>query len=110
MNPIFVLVALAVLAGQASEPAARAARAGKASAVSSEAHRLTGDEIRRSHARNLYEAIQLLRPGWLGIQPRGQALSLGPAVVYLFLRFATVVRSVLGESGTVLATRIAGAL
>jgi multiple antibiotic resistance protein len=31
-------------------------------------------------------------------------------VVYLFLRFATVVRRVLGESGTVLATRIAGLL
>ena len=32
------------------------------------------------------------------------------AVVYLFLRFATLVRRVLGESGTVLATRIAGLL
>ena len=31
-------------------------------------------------------------------------------VVYLFLRFATVVRRVLGESGTMLATRIAGLL
>ena len=32
------------------------------------------------------------------------------AVVYVFLRFATVVRRVLGESGTMLATRIAGLL
>ena len=40
----------------------------------------------------------------------GLALLGTMAVVYLFLRFATVVRRVLGESGTVLATRIAGLL
>ena len=38
----------------------------------------------------------------------GLALLGTMGVVYLFLRFATVVRRVLGESGTVLATRIAG--
>jgi multiple antibiotic resistance protein len=40
----------------------------------------------------------------------GLALLGTMGVVYLFLRFATVVRRVLGESGTVLATRIAGLL
>ena len=46
-------------------------------------------------------------PGYLGV---GLALLGTMLVVYLFLRFATVVRRVLGESGTVLATRIAGLL
>lgn len=46
-------------------------------------------------------------PGYLAV---GLALLATMLVVYLFLRFATVVRRVLGESGTVLATRIAGLL
>jgi multiple antibiotic resistance protein len=46
-------------------------------------------------------------PGYLAV---GLALLGTMLVVYLFLRFATVVRRVLGESGTVLATRIAGLL
>jgi multiple antibiotic resistance protein len=46
-------------------------------------------------------------PGYVGV---GLALLGTMVVVYLFLRFATVVRRVLGESGTVLATRIAGLL
>jgi multiple antibiotic resistance protein len=45
--------------------------------------------------------------GYLAV---GLALLGTMGVVYLFLRFATVVRRVLGESGTVLATRIAGLL
>jgi hypothetical protein len=83
MNPILVVVALAVLAGQAAGPAVRASRGARSSATTVEAHRLTGEEIRRSHARNAYEAIQLLRPAWLGLQPLGEAESLGPAVVYV---------------------------
>jgi len=46
-------------------------------------------------------------PGYIAV---GLALLGTMLVVYLFLRFATVVRRVLGESGTVLATRIAGLL
>ncbi|HEY6741948.1 MAG TPA: MarC family protein [Lapillicoccus sp.] len=46
-------------------------------------------------------------PGYIAV---GLALLATMLVVYLFLRFATVVRRVLGESGTVLATRIAGLL
>ena len=46
-------------------------------------------------------------PGYVAV---GLALLGTMAVVYLFLRFASVVRRVLGESGTVLATRIAGLL
>lgn len=46
-------------------------------------------------------------PGYLAV---GLALLGTMLVVYLFLRFATVVRRILGESGTVLATRIAGLL
>ena len=49
-------------------------------------------------------------PGLPGYVAVGLALLGTMAVVYLFLRFATVVRRVLGESGTVLATRIAGLL
>ena len=37
-------------------------------------------------------------------------LDLGSLVVYAFLRFASTVRRVLRESGTMLATRIAGLL
>jgi len=48
--------------------------------------------------------------GALGYVAVGLALLGTMLVVYLFLRFATVVRRVLGESGTVLATRIAGLL
>ena len=48
--------------------------------------------------------------GVAGFVAVGLALLGTMAVVYLFLRFATVVRRVLGESGTVLATRIAGLL
>ena len=49
-------------------------------------------------------------PGLPGYVAVGLALLGTMAVVYLFLRFASVVRRVLGESGTVLATRIAGLL
>ncbi|HEU4332164.1 MAG TPA: MarC family protein [Lapillicoccus sp.] len=49
-------------------------------------------------------------PGLPGYVAVGLALLGTMLVVYLFLRFATVVRRVLGESGTVLATRIAGLL
>ena len=45
--------------------------------------------------------------GYLAV---GLALLGTMLVVYVFLRFATVVRRVLGESGTMLATRIAGLL
>jgi multiple antibiotic resistance protein len=46
-------------------------------------------------------------PGYLAV---GLALLGTMLVVYVFLRFATVVRRLLGESGTMLATRIAGLL
>ena len=45
--------------------------------------------------------------GYLAV---GLALLATMLVVYVFLRFATVVRRLLGESGTMLATRIAGLL
>ena len=48
--------------------------------------------------------------GALGYLAAGLALLATMLVVYVFLRFATVVRRVLGESGTMLATRIAGLL
>jgi hypothetical protein len=80
MNAIFVLVALAVLAGQASSGRERAARQ---SVAALQDHRLTAEEIRRSRAHTAYEAIVLLRPGWLAPRERGDAASLGPAAVYL---------------------------
>lgn len=48
--------------------------------------------------------------GAAGYAAVGLALLATMVVVYLFLRFATLVRRILGESGTVLATRIAGLL
>jgi MarC family membrane protein len=48
--------------------------------------------------------------GAAGYAAVGLALLATMLVVYLFLRFATVVRRVLRESGTMLATRIAGLL
>jgi hypothetical protein len=80
MNAIFVLVALAVLAGQASSAGERAVRPG---AATQEDHRLTAEEIRHSRTRTAYEAIVLLRPGWLAPRDRGDGASLGPAAVYL---------------------------
>ncbi len=48
--------------------------------------------------------------GFAGYVAVGFALLGTMLVVYVFLRFASVVRRVLGESGTMLATRIAGLL
>ncbi len=48
--------------------------------------------------------------GAAGYAAVGLALLATMLVVYVFLRFATLVRRVLGESGTMLATRIAGLL
>ena len=55
-------------------------------------------------------AVGVLVPRTSALAAVGLALLGTMGVVYLFLRFATVVRRVLGESGTVLATRIAGLL
>jgi multiple antibiotic resistance protein len=48
--------------------------------------------------------------GAAGYAAVGLALLATMAVVYVFLRFASLVRRILGESGTMLATRIAGLL
>lgn len=48
--------------------------------------------------------------GAMGYLMAGSALLVAVAVVYVFLRYAGVVRRVMGESGTLLASRIAGLL
>lgn len=48
--------------------------------------------------------------GWPGYLTAGLALLAAILVVYLFLRYAGVIRRFLGESGTMLASRVAGLL
>ena len=104
---LLLLVALQLLTGQEPESMADAgvnvAMVPLGTPAAGRTRRDRRDDARGAAGRGTTAGVA----GYVAV---GLALLGTMAVVYLFLRFATVVRRVLGESGTVLATRIAGLL